>query len=266
VAHAGPILALAAAVLCAGALGCNLVLGAGDYGVGGSWACVGSVAQPEATDGGEVTLTLHAAPFTMGGALPAITIAACDKNDLTCATPIGLPAGTDAKGDAVLSVPSGFDGYLDATAPDMQIMESLVYLSWPVVADGGSYTLLVGSYAEYRSLVTSVQGTVPDSTGAIWVNTEDCQGRAAAGVELSLDPTWSQGTDPFYFLDGAPEPAATQDQTTTDAVGGFADVTPGRGTLTATLASNAERVASFTTAQVRRQSLTVVWLRPTPLD
>ena len=159
-------------------------------------------------------------------------------------------------------MPSGFEGYFDATASGM--MESLVYVSAPLVADA-TLPLEVGSYPEYKQLVMSVQGTVDDATGAIWVNTEDCLGQPAAGVALSLAPPWNEGTDPFYFVGGSPAPASTQAQTSDEAIGGFADVTPGRPVLDASLASNGELYARVTSAYVRSETLTVIWLQPTPL-
>ncbi len=70
---------------------------------------------------------------------------------------------------------------------------------------------------------------------------------------------------PSILLGGAPVDGTTQTETGDDAVGGFADVTPGRPTVSATLASNGEVYARFT-AYVRANSLTVVWLQPTPLE
>lgn len=107
-------------------------------------------------------------------------------------------------------------------------------------------------------------GTVNPLDGAILVNAEDCLGQPAAGVDLSLDSTFSPGTDPFYFLDGSAVSAQTQPATSSDAIGGFANVRPGLATLSATLASNGQLYARLP-AYVRPQSLTVIWLQPMPL-
>jgi hypothetical protein len=259
------------AVIGVATLGCNLAIGAGDYGVGGSWGCVGSVTPPVAKAGAEVTLTLEATLFTTGGPFQGLTIRACDQNDMTCATPIGPAATTGASGEATLTVSSGFEGYVDATATGM--MESLIYLSRPVVGDA-TYGLNVGTYDEYAANVMSAAGTVSPEDGALWINTEDCLGQPAAGVALSLDAPWNEGADAFYFQNGAAVDVQTQDETSINAsvggftdvaIGGFANVTPGRPALTATLTSNGELYAQFA-VYVRRQNLTVVLLEPTPLS
>jgi hypothetical protein len=249
------------AVIGAAGLGCNLVVG--DYSVTGThWGCVGSVTEPVGVDGGTVAITLQAAAFMKGEVLPPVTINACDQSDMTCEQAI-TTATTDASGAATLVVPSGFQGYLDATALDR--MESLVYLSSPVVNDT-TVPLMVGAYTDYTAAVMAVTGNPLPQDGAIWVNTEDCLGQPAAGVELSLNQDFTTGTDPFYFLGGSAVSASalTPPATSSDAIGGFADVMPGLPTLSATQASNGQLYAQFN-AYVRKQSLTVIWLQPTPL-
>ncbi len=257
----------------AGALGCNLVLGTGSFSVGKTWGCVGSVTASPGEPGKTVTVTIHATEFTTQTPFTNhATIRACGLNDVACSMQIAS-ATTDDAGDAPVTVPSGFDGYFevlpapdgsaDAGTPAAETMVSLLYLSWPVVEDTAAGVEL-GTYDAYEKLVTSVEGHVPPGTGAIWVDTEDCRGDEAAGVRLSLDPPFAKGTDPFYFLNGAPVDAATQGETTSDAIGGFADVSPGRPEITATIASNGEVYARFT-ASVRAMGITFVELRPTPL-
>jgi len=270
---AGTLALAAGAVLGAASQGCNLVVGADDYSVEGThWGCVGSVTPPAAT-AGSVALTVEATQFTTGAPFEGLRVQACLPNDTTCATPIGPARTTDASGEATLTVPSGFEGYVDATATGM--MESLVYLSSPVVS-GATYRLNVGTYEAYTANVMAATGTVDPDAGALWVNMEDCLGQPAGGVVLSLDAPWKESADGFYFQSGAPVAAETQDETSINdsvggladvAIGGFADVTPTPGTpeITATLASNGEDVAQFT-AIVRKQALTVISLGPTPLD
>jgi hypothetical protein len=123
--------------------------------------------------------------------------------------------------------------------------------------------VIVGTYDEYVTLVTSGNGSVDPARGALLVHTLDCIGHPAAGVALSLDTMFSPGTDPFYFVSGSP--VAGQTQTDEEGLGGFANVmTPsGFGTpqMTATLAANDEMIAVFT-ATVRPMTLTEIWLSP----
>jgi hypothetical protein len=271
-----PVRFALAALLGATSLGCNVVVG--DYSVVGThWGCVGSVAQPAGT-GGMVTVTLQASLLNMGEAISTkgVRIQACDQYDApdgTCA-PVGSPGTTDASGAATLTVPSGFAGYFDATQGDV-IMEELIYESSPIVGDT-TIPFVIGSFtADYVPLVTSVGGHVHPGTGAIWVNMEDCDVQPAAGVTLSLDSSFSAGTDPFYFVGTAPVATNVQDETSIStgvgdlgqvAIGGFADVMPGRPTIRATPASSpgAGPYAVFN-AYVRVRALTFVWLQPTPL-
>jgi hypothetical protein len=95
------------------------------------------------------------------------------------------------------------------------------------------------------------------------VHTLDCLDHAAAGVQLALDAEFSPGSDPFYFLGGSP--VATQTETDSGGIGGFADVksptSSGTPTITATLAANGETMATFA-ATVRPMTITEIWLSP----
>lgn len=249
--------------------GCNLVVGGDDYSVGARWGCVGSVASPAGEQGAPVAIALETVQFTNSSPFPGALIEACGIDDLgsppapPCSMPITM-ATTDSAGAATLTVASGFNGYFYVTAPGQ--MDSLVYLSSPVVA-AGTYLVQVGPYADYVQQVTSVAGSVVATDGAILVHAEDCLGQPAEGVQLALEGAWAGigalAPDPFYFVGGSPQPSSTQAQTTTEGEGGFADVLPLRGALTATLASNGELYASFSSALVREKTLTVVWLQPT---
>ena len=245
--------------------GCNLIIGADDYSVGPKWSCVGSVTPPPAGSG-MVPLTVGVTRFTTMAPFAGATIKMCGKADLlcTCTPEASCPTTmTGADGSATISVPYGWDGYLDLT--DMTgagLMETLLYVSSPMSAPR-SLNVEVGTFQEYKALVMSGNGTVDDTTGVLWVNTLDCLDGPASGVSLALDCMFAKGSDPFYFVSGSP--VGTLDQTGADAIGGFADVKPGTPTLTATLAANGEAMAVFA-AQVKQQSLTVIWLSPTPLN
>ncbi len=275
--HHAPRLLLPALALGLALAACNLLIGADDYSVGASWGCVGSGA-PAATDAGDVTLTLHVQHLG-GTALDGASVKACSSLDPGCSSAIGGPVSTDATGVATISVPSGFDGYLDlsgavplpdggadagdAGAATEPLMDTLIFVSPPPTRDRTQPDVNVGTYDEYKELVISGNGSVDPGTGALLIHTLDCLDQAAAGVTLSLDAEFGPGTDAFYFLNGSP--VATQTQTDSGGIGGFADVMTrdGSGTpkITAALAANGETVAVFA-ATVRPMAVTEIWLSP----
>ncbi|APR86577.1 Hypothetical protein A7982_11926 [Minicystis rosea] len=221
---------------------------------GAHWSCVGAFTWPAPTTAGTVKVTIRATSFTTDLPFPDATVRACPRADLDCAGPI-VTGTTNAEGIAELDVPAGFTGYFDATATDT--LESLVYLAWPLTSDT-IYDLQLGPYELYKGLVMSGGGTVDDTKGALFVYTRDCLGDDAPGVHLDLDPP---NIDGFYFVNGSP--VALQQGTSTDAIGGFANVTPSTITLTAKLVESNKPIALFT-ALVRTKTLTYITLTPTP--
>jgi hypothetical protein len=222
---------------------------------GAEWGCVGAFNWPAPTEGEMVAFTVHTTAFLDSSNYKDVTIRACPRSDYDCQSPIDTQK-TGADGLTTLHVPSGFTGYFDATADNT--LESLVYLSWPLVRDA-TYELQLGPYSLYQTLVMSGGGTVDDTKGAVFVYTEDCLGNPAPGIKLGIDPL--NIADAFYFLGGSP--VATQMETAAEAIGGYSNVDPGTVTLTATLSATMKQVASFT-VQVRKQTLTFVSLTPTP--
>ena len=206
-----------------------------------------------------VSLKVHATTFesNSSAAFPGATLRACGRLDVACAAPIASGT-TAADGSLTLSLPSGFAGYLDATAPGT--LESLVYVAWPLTMATSTYELQLGPYQLYKTLVMADGGTVDDTQGALFVYTRDCLGTPAPNVALSILPS-TKLTRHFYFLNGSP--IDTLDATAIDAIGGFANVMPGTVTLTAHLGPKGNKLALFT-VQVRPMTLTYVTLTPTP--
>jgi hypothetical protein len=225
---------------------------------GAHWACVGAFSWPTFDTGDPVALTVHATTFASSGAtaFPDALVKVCGRSDGDCTSPLSQ-ASTDADGRLTVTLPAGFNGYLDVTAPDT--MESLVYLSWPITMATSTYELQLGPYELYKGLVESDNGTVDDTKGALFVYTRDCLGAPAPGVALTIVPL--DVAKYFYFVNGSPVDAQTT--TTTDAIGGFANVNAGTVTLTANLGVKGKKLALFT-AHVRPATLTYVTLTPTP--
>jgi hypothetical protein len=223
---------------------------------GAHWACVGAFSWPAAKDE-MVTFTLHATSFITGGDLKDVSVKVCSRIDYPCAMPLQT-VPTDAHGIAPIQVHSGFDGYFDVTDTADDVMETLVYLSWPITAPT-TYDLPLAPYDTYKTLVTGGGGQVFDDKGAIWVDTKDCLGADAPGVSLSIEPAGL--SDPFYLLSGSPVDGLMA--TTDDAVGGFANVDTTQVKIHAGLADTMQQIALFP-VQVRAKALTKVALTPTP--
>jgi len=207
---------------------------------------------------GTVPYTVHATAFTDGSPMAGVKIQVCDRSDLGC-TSSHISGKTNAEGLLTLHVPSGFNGYLDATRTDL--VESLFYLSWPVLSNP-NVVLQLGTWQLYSDLVMAGGGKANMEEGGLFVYTRDCLGAPAPGVHLGVvcgSPT--SDTEHFYFQDGSP--VATLQATATDATGGFANVASGNVTLTATLEATGKSIASFV-PYMRKQTITFVTLTPTP--
>jgi hypothetical protein len=182
---------------------------------GPSWACLDApIVWPRPPPARTLTFSVTFVNFSAQAPYVGSTVKACDKMDLTCASPLDS-AITDATGTVTVTVPaglSGFDGYLDVTGglagANAAVFPALWYPVPFVVADGwrGTATLLEAD--EFELLAMAVSTTADASRGAIAVNAVDCAFRPAAGVSFVVDAADSSTTG-YYLWGGVPVPTAT---------------------------------------------------------
>ena len=110
-------------------------LGPGDDGsvpVDPVWACLGNIEEPMPVPGETHTVSFSIVESITRVAPAGLTARLCAQVDVNCDAPLeeGLTPGAD--GDITVTVPSGFQGYLETDAPDL--MPSLLLVG-PVVND-----------------------------------------------------------------------------------------------------------------------------------
>ncbi|HEX3344910.1 MAG TPA: hypothetical protein VHS09_10075 [Polyangiaceae bacterium] len=179
---------------CAPTAFCHLAVGAvsGNC-IAPDYECLGDIAAPPPP-----TTTYFFVSDTFldvsggGGGVPAagLTVKVCEKSDTLCATPDDS-ALTTASGTVSLTLPAGadgFDGYLDVTGPSGDggtIVETLVFSSQPVVANGSGPTTNVGSAQALQQLVASL-GTVDPTRALVEVVDQACRSTPAFGASLTV--------------------------------------------------------------------------------
>lgn len=198
----------------------------------GPWGCVGHVTWPLDTTGENRSMRNRIVDVSEK-AVAGVKLQGCGKLDPTCSKPIGVAATTDTGGLFTLTLPRGFDGFVRATAPT-PLMPAMIYgpplyedVDAPKVAGEPLHAVAEGDIA---ALLSIVDATVDTTTGHLFVQSQDCEGKQAAGVTLAISLK-GPNTKGYYYAGGLPN----TDALTTDAsgLGGFVNVPPGNVTVTA---------------------------------
>lgn len=182
------------------------------------WACLEG--PPEATAvalGAQPVLTLAAVDIASGVPPQGLTARACQRLDVDCLTPVvsGVTLATD--GALHLSVPRGFDGFVELTSPVS--VSTLYFVNRPMLVDRvESFRLLNPRGLQALAMQGGV--TLNPELGHLLIRVFDCEGAPASGVRLSND----RGGEPFSFVNGLPSTGV--DVTTADGLGGFVNVPP----------------------------------------
>jgi len=160
--------------------------------IGPDYECLGHVPAPPAPTATYFALTTVYMDVSSGVGVPAVglTVKACAKTDATCATPVGTGM-TGPSGSALVEVPAGtagFDGYLDVTGPSGDggaILETLVFSSEPVLADGSGPTTNVTTAAALQQSVAAL-GTLDPTRAQVLVLDDACRMTPAFGATIAL--------------------------------------------------------------------------------
>ena len=160
--------------------------------IGPDYECLGHVPPLPAPTATYFALTTTYLDVSSGSGVPAVglTVNACAKTDASCAAPVGT-AMTGASGSALLEVPAGtvgFDGYLDVAGPSGDggaILETLVFSSEPVLADGFGHTTNVTTAAALQQSV-AVLGALDPTRAQLLVFDEACRATPAFGASIAV--------------------------------------------------------------------------------
>jgi hypothetical protein len=211
-----------------------------------SLACIGSAkAQPTAPSGNvSVTMSFYN-PVSPTKHLSGITIRACPKLDVTCTNALPGTSTSDSQGNATLTVPAGFDGYLEinGNGNGNSIVPALWYFS-PFPVTDGTYNVGLFAQGDFQNIAQTSGATIDPSLGHSFAFALDCAeqyGSFTAGMSFDVDKK-STETRSFYLINGLPSTTATA--TDASGIGGFANLPTGIVTLTATLQSTGVRSGS----------------------
>lgn len=197
----------------------------------------------------------------MTSAPPAdLSIRACAKLDVQCATPLQATFSTDAQGRVVATVNAGFDGYLELTSPT--ITPALFFVVRPVWEDTVVPTPLpVVSPQGFEGIAQAIGTSLDLATmGHTYALVSDCLDAPAEGVRLEIDKE-TASTARYYMINQVP--VGTAPATDSSGSGGFLNLAPGFTKITGYVSSTGARVgeAGFV---VRAGAVSYPRVLPTP--
>lgn len=202
-----------------------------------AWSCLGHVS-PSSAGTGSVVATFVLVDLISGAPAPGVGARICRKLDIDCNDPLSAGHVSDSAGKLALTVPSGFDGYVELSPLDA--MPGMYFFYPPVVRDRQVFPLPMVSVSAlaYLSQLAGVQ--VLEERSPIFLGAHNCLDAPASGVAFSsadADAT----TVPFYLIQGIPSVSAKE--TDSGGRGGLLNVRIGSVTVTGALA-NGERVST----------------------
>lgn len=192
-----------------------------------------------------------------------LALSVCWLADMDCASPVQQVMGSLPQPIRMpLELPFGFQGYLRLESPDHAPAE--YYLGGPMLGDAlgessvrGEPIALLDS-DDLRSLSAAGGPPLDTSLGLLLLRAVDCQGRRAAGVQLSL----SAGGVPWVLVNGLPV-FSEDPRLSTDASGlvGFVNVPLGNLLIEGHIPATGARFGA-TALRVRAGSVTMAEIRP----
>jgi hypothetical protein len=219
------------------------------------WACLDGSERPTAVAlRPTVTFSLGLNDPSTRSTPPEARLKACNRFDLECSMPLQGPLEQGADQLFHVSLPQGFDGFLEITSP--AIIPALYVFSRPLQADFQDEFIVV-SLTTARGLAASGSVQLDPSLGLIAVRTRDCLGELTAGVRFSND----KGGTAFAFVDGVP--VVGYDESNAEGIGGFVNVPLGAVVLQGQEAMSG-RVSGTATVLLRPSWIAIVDLDPRP--
>jgi hypothetical protein len=234
--------------------------------VGNNWTCLGHVNWPSGTTGA-VTLTSRVVEQLSGSPLRGINVSLCQLIS-PCSPPV--PSGTsDMQGNVTIDVPAsalGFpsDDYVQITASSGSILPTNYFLGYPVsrpLAPMAQPYLTVLTPADLPLLesLVGLDGGLEGTTGLASFEVLDCNGFAAPGATVTMEPQPAPSNE--FYLNAAGTPSLAATATGSLGIGGFPAVPPGTVTLTAT-PQGLDRASSRTTVLVQAGAETTSFMFP----
>jgi hypothetical protein len=144
-------------------------------------------------------VALHLREVYTQNAVSGVAVAACPLFDEACTGPIAQTQA-DYDGNAQITLPASFDGYLQISGSAMPT--NLVYVAGRSVgADGLDVDVYTGAAL---SVTTHLMTPPGDGSGAmVRVDALDCSGVPAPGVQLIISSNSTGMTQSYFVGDGA---------------------------------------------------------------
>jgi hypothetical protein len=248
----------------------------------GPWGCLGDVQVPTPTSQNvNVIVPLVDLATKMPVMATDVVARVCAKIDVNCNSPLATTQ-PDANGLLHLTLAAGFDGFVlitpiipssdagtdggdpdagsaDAAPPDV-FVPSFVFFNPPIENDL-TYAAIVLVRESALGQIAAVEGTAIDpSLGAVFMETEDCNAQAAAGVSITLDETTTT-TQGFYFKNDFP--VLNAPSTDVSGYAGFVNVPLGARTIKGTLEATQQTIGTATVF-TRASMISYTVMAPSP--
>jgi hypothetical protein len=224
-------------------------------GAGVDWSCLQAAAEPPRTPGlagGVIIYSLRLVDLATDEPYADATVRACGLTDIQCDTPITPKLLSDGDGWVNVRLTENFVGYLEIESP--RAVPYVFHLPAAGLATKADFPLAMIALESFGALLQAFELPINPALGAIAVRSFDCQGRPAAGVEL----TSSVAGVPWYFEGGLPNTERLE--TDDSGLGGFVNSAPGVSLLDAKLSDG--RLIESKSIIVRPSWMTAGYLRP----
>lgn len=215
------------------------------------WRC-----EPPPTASGSETreLTLPVIDSLQLSKLANVRIVACNKPDYTCMQPVSI-ATSDEDGNALLTVPATFSGYMQQTERN-DYTPALYFAEPPYNGVFRNFPLIPSS--AFSGLAVALGTQVDRARGHAMLIVEDCKGEALGGITFT-SPQADDKSKQFYVRDQIPTTSA--EDTPPEGDGGYVNLPAGVIEITA-LNKKTGLVLNTVNALIRAESVTTVYIRP----
>ena len=220
-----------------------------------AWSCL--VVPPELPPVSQGPRVIFSMPIVESISMmppPTLQVRGCSLLDSNCDNPVTEPVGPTEEGLVNVSLPVGFEGFLEIRSDDTA--PALFFLHEPLQRDTMAAPLPLISATGLAVLAANNDATLDfEHDGLVVIRAYDCLGQSAAGVELGSDGDGRV----FMFVEGLPRVGV--EVTDMDGLGGFMNVAPGFVHVTGTHTENG-RITGSESLAVRPQWLTFGDLQP----
>jgi hypothetical protein len=189
--------------------------------------------------------------------VPDLTAKLCRKLDTACDAPLRSDLVSDSAGRISLSVPAGFDGYLESTSSG--IMPFLYFFYPPVTVDREIPAVPILQANAMSTFVSLVGAELMADRGHFLARAYNCLGQTADGISMS-SPEGDSATIPFYMIKNFPSVKASA--TDSSGNGGLLNLHGGTATLTGKLDNGSS--IGLLSAMIRPGRITYTAMVPAP--